>query len=674
MSFLAPLFLLGLALVVGPVLFHLIRQTPRNRVVFSSTDLLEPSPPKQQKSRRIQNPWLLLLRCLIIALLAFAFARPFLPNTSQQPSANDIRRDIVIALDSSFSMTRPELAAQARDEALAILEKISPSDQVSIFSFNDSIETLVSSEQWADLSPDRRKAFAAEQIKRWTPSNFPGELDQAIAEAVSQIQGLRERSSASGYGEIYLLSDFSEGTSLNEIELIDWPPSVRLARVPITLSDPGPNLSLRWIIWSETEDSGPVAQIAIATSQPNRRTVATISIQDASGRAIPASTREFVLEGASETVVSLPVEKSLQNSPLVFVLEGDQQVYDNKLPIAPEFIPRVSIGLYSESATDFEKAAPYFISKAVQGFESPLTRLDPQSPSNSSHQAYLVNRPLTSNEASALRRELENGKTALLLVNGSQFVDTLNLLTASDSWILNERPKQEKLLIGEIDFNHAFFRPFASPRFSNFANINTWEAPELEPPSDLEARHLARFDDNSPLLSEIQIGQGSLYVWSGSWSPQASQWVLSSKFIPFLHRFVLGASGGPPLPSNLALTQGNAARLAAILPDQNIDQVGLYQVPNTENRWIALQSNPEESRTNPITLDAWEQLGLPDFDESVALAQIERILSQSATESATRTEERQRLWQWLLWLVLALLALESFVAIKSIQRREALPQ
>ena len=70
MNFLAPLFLLGALAVAAPILFHLIRRTTREVTPFSSLMFLRPTPPRVTKRSRLENLWLLLLRCLILALLA----------------------------------------------------------------------------------------------------------------------------------------------------------------------------------------------------------------------------------------------------------------------------------------------------------------------------------------------------------------------------------------------------------------------------------------------------------------------------------------------------------------------------------------------------------------------------------------------------------------------------
>ena len=85
MSFLAPLFLVGALAVAAPIIFHLIRRTSREKVTFSSLMFLQSTPPRVTRSSKVENIFLLLLRCLVLALLALGFARPFI----QKPVAAD---------------------------------------------------------------------------------------------------------------------------------------------------------------------------------------------------------------------------------------------------------------------------------------------------------------------------------------------------------------------------------------------------------------------------------------------------------------------------------------------------------------------------------------------------------------------------------------------------------
>ena len=76
MNFLAPLFALGMLAVGLPILFHLIRRSPKERMPFSSLMFLSPSPPRLAKRSRIDQWLLLLLRATALVLLAIAFMRP----------------------------------------------------------------------------------------------------------------------------------------------------------------------------------------------------------------------------------------------------------------------------------------------------------------------------------------------------------------------------------------------------------------------------------------------------------------------------------------------------------------------------------------------------------------------------------------------------------------------
>src|SRR5262245_24851366 len=106
MSFLAPLFLLGGLAIAGPILFHLIRRTTKEHTPFSSLMFLKATPPRMTRRSRLENLWLLLLRCLVIGLLALAFGRPFFQEKIPAPPPLWAAKRTVILVDTSASMRR----------------------------------------------------------------------------------------------------------------------------------------------------------------------------------------------------------------------------------------------------------------------------------------------------------------------------------------------------------------------------------------------------------------------------------------------------------------------------------------------------------------------------------------------------------------------------------------
>ena len=131
MGFLAPLFLAGLAAAAVPVILHLFRREVAPPVPFSAVRFLQKRTIERQERRRLQDPWLLLLRIAALALLALAFARPYLRAEASTMAP------VVIAVDTSYSMDgsgRLDAAKKAATEALAALPGGTP---VSLVTFAD---------------------------------------------------------------------------------------------------------------------------------------------------------------------------------------------------------------------------------------------------------------------------------------------------------------------------------------------------------------------------------------------------------------------------------------------------------------------------------------------------------------------------------------------------------
>jgi hypothetical protein len=123
MSFLAPLFLLGGLAVALPVVFHLVRRSSREKQVFSSLMFLKPTPPRMTRRNRLENIFLLLLRCLAICILALGFARPFLQKPMAATPAESAGAQVVILVDTSASMKRDGVWAEVLAKAEAALRQ-----------------------------------------------------------------------------------------------------------------------------------------------------------------------------------------------------------------------------------------------------------------------------------------------------------------------------------------------------------------------------------------------------------------------------------------------------------------------------------------------------------------------------------------------------------------------
>src|SRR5947209_14943116 len=135
MSFLAPLFLFGLAALAIPVLVHLIQRERKRVIEFPSLMFVRRIPYQSVRRRRIRHWFLLLLRAAAVALIVAAFARPFLPQRAAANAISGGARDVVILLDQSASMGYGGHWAKARDAARTIVRGLGTNDRATLVLF-----------------------------------------------------------------------------------------------------------------------------------------------------------------------------------------------------------------------------------------------------------------------------------------------------------------------------------------------------------------------------------------------------------------------------------------------------------------------------------------------------------------------------------------------------------
>lgn len=136
MGLLAPVFLAGLAAVAVPIVLHLFRREIAPPVPFTAVRFLERRTIERQERRRVQDPWLLALRVAALALLALAFARPYLEG------AAPVAPPVVLAVDVSYSMGAPGRLDAARAAAGKVLGAIAANVPVGLVAFADRAQVV----------------------------------------------------------------------------------------------------------------------------------------------------------------------------------------------------------------------------------------------------------------------------------------------------------------------------------------------------------------------------------------------------------------------------------------------------------------------------------------------------------------------------------------------------
>jgi len=225
-SLLHPALLAGVGLVVVPVLIHLLlRQRPRPRP-WAAMRWLQAAAQRAQRRWKLTNLLLLLLRCLVLAALALAVARPSIAGLGGGG-------DLVVVLDVSASMGARGADAGALAAVQAALEpRLAAWRRVTIVTVGGGVRVEAPA-----IGSQARAALAAVAARP-----LPGGLDDAATgeQAASVI------SACAGAPDVLLVSDFQQDDGERLVSLLT-PHARRVAR---------------WAV------GGPAANAAIAGVEP----------------------------------------------------------------------------------------------------------------------------------------------------------------------------------------------------------------------------------------------------------------------------------------------------------------------------------------------------------------------------------------------------------------------
>jgi len=198
MSFLNPAVLFGVLLVGVPIAIHLLNKNRIQEIRWPMMKFLRNIVKRNEKKLRIEDLILLICRCLIVALLALAFARPTLwfgggTLISADPVA------AVLLLDVSGSMgygngveTRLD---SAKKTALEILANLASGSSCALYLVSDQVQPLIP-RPTTDMSILRKSILNTQVSERGS------DLSEGVQQAATLLKSLPD-----GEKEIFVITD-----------------------------------------------------------------------------------------------------------------------------------------------------------------------------------------------------------------------------------------------------------------------------------------------------------------------------------------------------------------------------------------------------------------------------------------------------------------------------------
>ncbi len=655
MQFLAPLFLAALAALAVPLLLHVRRQEPRNRVPFSVVQFLDAGEPLKRRRWRIEHWLLLALRCIAFALLILAFTRPFFGRDSSLAATPPAKR--LILVDTSASLRGPRFA-EARREAERQVSLAGPDDLIAVATFDRAFTLRLPFDQSRQLPAPERQPAAIAALRALQPGWGDTNLGRALTAAAEAIDA------ADGGGEtrgvIVVVSDFQRGAATADLTGFEWPAGLQV--IPSFIGGEGwTNAGLHPSGDPRRSGQPVVARVTNASASVGE----TFHVGWSGAKALPVD----VTPGQSR---SIPLPDAPPQG--VAELTGDDFDFDNRAWFAPPAENSLPLDYLGAARPDDPKDTLFFLSRALgPTADYAITLRTTPAPGSAPAALTVIDGPLDATAADIVQRQISAGENALLVLRDAAASTTLAALIGKPVEI-TEAEVAEPVRFGNLDFDDPVLRPFADPKFSNFSPISTWHYRRVDPATLPGARVIAAFDSEDPALLRVPVGRGTLFVLTTTWRPADSQLALSSKFAPFLHALLeqsptfahtavqVSVGDSVPIPADVARVRTPEGKILAARNGrfEATDVPGLYEtVPAARPRFtFAVNVRPGESDLSPLASADLERLGLPlaPVVEAPATAAAHHALQ------ATELERQQKWWWWLVAAAITAFLMESALA------------
>ncbi len=280
-------------------------------------------------------------------------------------------------------------------------------------------------------------------------------------------------------------------------------------------------------------------------------------------------------------------------------------------------------------------------------------------------------------------------KTETDSTNVESLEAALSKLLSTSEVKVSESTIKNYALLTDIDFRHPLFQPLSDSKFNDFGRVRFWAHRNIALPGDVkdaaasstvqrDYQVIARFDDHAPAMIHRTIGRGDVWILAAGWQTSASQFALSSKFVPILFGMLdpqgrslqtdaiyeVGERIDVPKGVLVNITRMDGSPVKSAASDSEglaFDEPGLYLlIEDGKRRQIAIVLPQSESQLDPLDTEKFAQYGaITGKSDSAHERQAAARLSQ-----AHELEGRQKLWRWILVAAVGLLVLETLVAAR----------
>lgn len=672
MSFLTPLFFIGVAALAAPILVHLVRRTRARKIQFPALVFVRQVPQRTIRRRTLQNVLLLALRCLALLLIVIAFTRPFFSGGSSA-KATSAAGATVILIDNSLSMRRENLFSEAQRRAEAAIDDAANDEQIALLSF-DKRYTVIN----RFTNDKNRLRTAAQSVAAgWDGTDY----EQALRGAESLLSEVE----TNGPKRIVMISDFQAPGWRQANATFKLANNTQLTTLDVSSNNPAPNIAItnveaRGVVFGQKYSDNLAVHISNFSDTPRDQIQVDFQINDQTveKRSISLNSRDsrvveftgFNLnDGANRCTIDISDNDFTPDNRFYFTLHRETP---GKALIVESASRGRSDSLHLQSALTTNDDLPFTFNLKSTGSVDPATI--PEQKLVILNDAGSLNSAL----ADALVKFVNAGGQLIISTGPQTQADNFNnAFAAIAPAALREavQPKAgENAAITNVKFDHPIFEIFQESGRLAAANVLGYFRSEPR----VNAAVLARFEDGSPALIEASSGKGRVLLFTSSLGPSWNDLPLTPLYLPFVHQMVryagtreenswygLGQTftvrkngeAAPPAvdtPAGARLTDGRVTPDGEMLVTAR--EPGFYRLRySSQPGFAAVDGDGSEGD--------FSKLNVQEFIAGVTGgAGAAEGAGASQNASGEEIEGRQKVWWSLLLFALLLLLLESVLA------------
>ena len=696
------------------MIIHLINRERREVVHFPSLMFLQRIPYRSVRRQKLRHILLLIMRCLALAIVVMAFARPFVRREGAARAAGAGARELVVLLDRSYSMGAADRWTRAQSAARRAVASLGPTDRATIVTFDNQASAITPpTHDAATLNGAIASLRPGSEATRYAPP-------LKLASQILAGSNLPRR-------EVVLISDFQRlGWSVRDE--ISFPSGTTITNVDVVADSNVADAAVADVSVQRSEGERDRATIAARLTNTGAAPVASVDATlELNGRVAETKRVTLPARGATQvrfTPIAIPSGTSAGVVRLALATVGgapNQLTADDRyyFTIAPD--AGISVLVVEPSTTRANQSL--FLTRALDIGDRPSFRVNVKkigglAPADLESRSLIIfdeTGPPAGDGAVRLR-DFVAGGGGILIVAGDQ----LPVSAWSGEWSaalpagigpVVDRAGEAGGTLAWIDYDHPVFDVFNAPRSGDFATarflryrrltVRTDSAAGTRRPVGVAdtasgAHVLARFDDGAPALVEHRVGRGKVLIWASTLDSYWNDLALQPVFLPFVHQLakyagrysgarasftageVLDLSRHDELttgarkdgPVVVEAPSGAKTRLSSstegLVP---LHEQGFYEIrPDGAARGMGqrLAVNLDPAEANLARIDPEE------LKASVLASSGSGFAGAVTTDAPTRedTERRQTIWWYLLVLAGVLLATETLMSNR-LSRRNA---